>query len=183
MTTFARPGWDALRAPALRRCLPWLEAAADVATAPASRWLELPAARAAAAEIRRAAGTGDRERAAAAVAELAGLGEGLTPAGDDYLVGALHALWAVRGEGAREFALEVAGVAAPRTTSLSGAWLEAAARGEAAPAWRHLCEALASGDETAVKRAIENVLSMGHTSGAAALAGFTATLTALLEVS
>lgn len=182
MTEFARPGWEALQVRGLRRCLPWLESAADRAGARASRWLELPGARAAREELHRAAGTGDRRRAARAAAVLAGMGEGLTPAGDDYLVGTLHALWAARAAGALEFGLEVAAAAAPRTTSLSGVWLAAAARGEAAPPWRRLCESLAGDDEAAVMTAAESVLSMGHTSGAAALAGFTATLMALLEI-
>ena len=59
---------------------------------------------------------------------LAGRGEGLTPAGDDLLVGYVAGL--VLFQGSRDSAAAIADVAAPRTTLLSAALLRHAANGE-----------------------------------------------------
>ena len=123
--------------------------------------------------------------------QLAGVGAGLTPAGDDFLVGAIYGLWATRSnEVAQCWGHVIAETAAPRTTLLSAAWLRAAARGEASEAWHELVRACARwavdseqwtvnskqyGSQEIVA-AVERILEMGHTSGADALAGFTAVL-------
>ena len=123
--------------------------------------------------------TGDASSCRSAARRLAGLGGGLTPAGDDFLVGAMHAAWLAHPP--REAALlseVIASAAAPLTTSLSAAWLRAAARGEAAAPWHALVEALAACDETALLAAARRILSIGHTSGADALAGCVAALAA-----
>lgn len=110
-------------------------------------------------------------------ADLAGLGPGLTPAGDDYLVGAMLALWASLAPAeADRWSARIAAAATPRTTTLSAAWLRASARGEADAAWHALVEALASADAPAVAAAGRKVLQRGHTSGGDALAGFLETL-------
>lgn len=104
---------------------------------------------------------------------LAGLGGGLTPSGDDFLIGVMHALWATRGEtAALEISTQLAGAAAPRTTPLSAAWLQAAADGEAADHWHDLLAALVEGDATAVDHSVRRLLAIGHTSGADAMTGF-----------
>ena len=114
----------------------------------------------------------------AASTKLVGLGEGSTPAGDDYLVGVLHALAPSGREGAREsLVAALAGIGEGRTTAASAAWLAAAARGEPTPVWRALLDALASGDEPEVRRAARAVRGTGHTSGAFSLRGFLDTLT------
>jgi hypothetical protein len=104
---------------------------------------------------------------------LAGLGPGLTPAGDDFLVGAMFGL---RTRYPKELADRLAGeileAVQGRVSRLSHAWLKAAARGEAAWPWHGLVAALAEKDRAAVHRAGENVMRTGHTSGADALAGF-----------
>ena len=69
--------------------------------------------------------------------------------------------------------------AIPRTSRLSAAWLEAAARGEAGQPWHTLVVALASTDTDTVGDAIHGILGVGHTSGADALAGFVLVLSAL----
>jgi hypothetical protein len=66
----------------------------------------------------------------------------------------------------------MAQAAVPRTTLFSGAWLQAAARGEAAASWHLLVEAFITDEATAVRQAGQRILQTGHTSGAAALAGF-----------
>ena len=108
-----------------------------------------------------------------AARSLAGLGSGLTPAGDDFLMGALHALWAINGtDKAVELSETIVGVAAPRTTQVSAAWLWAAARGEASERWHKLISALVSGKAKAISPAARCILATGHTSGADALTGF-----------
>ncbi|MGQ0602363.1 MAG: DUF2877 domain-containing protein, partial [Anaerolineales bacterium] len=108
---------------------------------------------------------------------LAGLGAGLTPAGDDFICGALFAVWAGllpspngRGAGGEG---EIAEAAAPRTTTLSAAYLRAAARGECMALWHNLFTALCD-DGRDLRPEIGELLSVGHTSGADALAGFIA---------
>jgi hypothetical protein len=113
--------------------------------------------------------------AVAAAAALASLGEGSTPAGDDYLMGVLYALWAEGGAPA-ELAGAIAAVAAARTTRGSAAWLLLAGRGEVGPAWRELLLALAAGDAVGAARGAAGVRALGHTSGAYSLRGFLDTL-------
>jgi len=118
--------------------------------------------------------------------KLAGLGIGLTPAGDDFILGALLAAWIIHPpEIARVLAEEIANTAAPLTTSLSAAWLKSAGRGEAGILWHNFFDALISVDRTAsplgignptymmaIQGALDKILAMGETSGADALAGF-----------
>ena len=113
----------------------------------------------------------DRAGATAAAARLGGLGEGSTPAGDDYLMGVLHALWALDVP-ARAWAGALARGAAARTTAASAAWLRAAGDGAVGERWRGLLLALAGGDALAVAAAAGRVRSLGHTSGAFSLRGF-----------
>jgi hypothetical protein len=108
-----------------------------------------------------------------AVAALAGLGGGFTPAGDDFLMGAMLACWATRPSvEASGTGRTIAGAASPRTTTASAAWLAAAARGEASWPWHDLVDSLASGDSTGITRSARDILETGHTSGEDALAGF-----------
>lgn len=119
--------------------------------------------------------SGDAASLEALAISWAGRGPGLTPAGDDFLVGVMHALWAVLApsEAARLCGV-MAAAAVPRTTSLSGAWLDAAARGEAAERWHVLFDEIARKNETGLRMAVRSILQTGHTSGADALAGFMA---------
>lgn len=110
----------------------------------------------------------DRIACRAGVEGLSGRGSGLTPAGDDVLVGLLHGLWVWRpGPAWMTLILETA---APRTTSLSSSFLRAAAAGEAVWQWH----GLVNGDDDAVA----HILSIGHTSGTDAWAGFMAAASA-----
>ena len=109
----------------------------------------------------------------AAVKQLAGLGQGLTPAGDDFIFGALLAAWILHSpEVAKNLAEEITNVAAPLTTSLSAAWLRSAGRGEAGIRWHVFFESLMSGDPDSIQKTMDNILAIGETSGADALAGF-----------
>ena len=114
--------------------------------------------------------------------ELAGLGNGLTPAGDDFLLGAMYAAWIIHpGEIARLLAREIAETAAPLTTSLSAAWLRSAGRGEAGIQWHHFFQALISGDPTRTEETTNEILLLGETSGADALSGFVGTFVAWID--
>lgn len=102
---------------------------------------------------------------------LAGRGIGLTPSGDDVLMGVLYALWVWKPE--RALLEAIVRRAAPRTTTLSAAFLRAAAEGEASYAWHRL----AGGDPGA----IVDILATGHSSGREAWAAFVTTWTRLAD--
>lgn len=95
---------------------------------------------------------------------LAGRGAGLTPAGDDVLMGILYALW-VRSR-SPEWAARIVEATAPLTTTLSANLLRAAAEGEARWQWHDVVDGRPD--------AVAALLAVGHTSGADAWAGFMA---------
>jgi hypothetical protein len=103
--------------------------------------------------------------------QFAGLGSGLTPAGDDFLMGVMLRAWLAHPE-PEPFCQKLAEAAAPRTTTLSAALLRAAARGECSAAWHDLLAALDTGNDDQLAAAVRRVLAYGHTSGADTLAGF-----------
>lgn len=103
--------------------------------------------------------------------KLAGLGIGLTPAGDDFLMGAMYATWIIHPqEVAKKITEEIANVAVPLTTSLSGAWLRSAAKGEAGELWHEFFDALIKDENMYLP--MSKILSVGETSGSDALSGF-----------
>ena len=97
---------------------------------------------------------------------LAGRGNGLTPTGDDILIGILFAMhvWQPRST----LTSSIADIARKRTTTLSANFLRAAAAGEAVEAWH----GLVSAETTAQLNAVERILAIGATSGADAWSGF-----------
>ena len=105
---------------------------------------------------------------------LVGLGEGRTPAGDDYLVGYFAALWAC-SDASRGFAAVLGPrlvALATRTEHLSGLYLEAAAAGEVSQLIAGVAACIAAGsDDATIGRAVAAALAVGHSSGAAALLG------------
>jgi hypothetical protein len=126
-----------------------------------------------AAALQSALRSGNRSRLQPAAAGLAGLGGGLTPSGDDYLVGVMHALWIQRPPAeSTELSELLVSAAVPRTTPLSAAWLQAAADGQASRLWHDLLEALLSAEGGAIEAPARALMAVGHTSGADALAGF-----------
>ncbi|MEW5961894.1 MAG: DUF2877 domain-containing protein [Chloroflexota bacterium] len=110
---------------------------------------------------------------ATAAARLAGLGRGLTPAGDDYLLGVMAALWLT---GRPEPLATIAKVAGPHTNALSRAFLEAAAHGEFIEPWHALALAWGRQERGAVAQAVDRIAHFGASSGRDALAGFANTL-------
>ena len=115
----------------------------------------------------------DIQNSQVAAQKLAGLGQGLTPAGDDLIMGAIYAVWIVHPHKvASVLAKEVTDTASPLTTSLSAAWLRAAGKGEAGSLWHDFFDALISVDQGSIQKARDKILAVGETSGADALAGF-----------
>src|SRR2546429_640144 len=106
-----------------------------------------------------------------AASTLAGLGPGLTPSGDDVLVGCLLTLALYADTADRMRHAIVSGVR-NRTTRISMAYLEAAARGEASEAWHRLVDAVAENDPDRIAAAARGVMAFGETSGSDMLAGF-----------
>jgi hypothetical protein len=137
-----------------------------------NRWREaaLAAARSA-GDALEAGWAGDLARLQEGAAQLAGLGGGLTPGGDDFLCGAMLWAWLAHPR-PDSFCHAIVETAAPWTTTLSAAFLRAAAKGECSAAWHALLDALAQGDDSGVSQAALPVLAHGATSGADALAGF-----------
>jgi hypothetical protein len=124
----------------------------------------------------------DIEGVKKSVGQMAGLGGGLTPAADDFLMGVVYALWAVNKPKSMSRMIEViVDSATSRTTKLSAAWLRASGQGQASETWHDLVEGLSGNSAEQKERAIEVILKTGHTSGADTLAGFTANLQNLLH--
>jgi hypothetical protein len=119
----------------------------------------------------------DTNLCAEASLELAGLGIGLTPDGDDLLIGSVLAarIWHP-GHLAEEISQRIAETSVQRTTALSAEWLRSAARGECAWPWHALFEGLLNDGEEAIREAVNRIIQQGHTSGSSALAGFVAVL-------
>jgi hypothetical protein len=106
----------------------------------------------------------------AGAAQLAGLGGGLTPAGDDFLTGAM--LWAWLAHPAPDdYCDALLSASVTQTTNLSAALLRAAARGECSAPWHDMLGLLSGGSDADLACAVQQVLAHGHTSGADALAG------------
>jgi len=116
---------------------------------------------------------------ALAARSLMGLGEGLTPAGDDWLVGALAALhrlaqrWAFTDG---HLASVLVGEAPTRTTTVGAAFLAHALAGEFSQPVRELVTA---GSLPRARAPGARLAAMGATSGADTLAGMRAALDAL----
>ncbi len=99
-----------------------------------------------------------------ATRRLAGLGSGLTPAGDDVLMGVLYAMCVWHPD--QDMMRLIVDTAVPRTTTLSAAFLRAAKDGEATIQWHDLADGRPG--------ALDRILAIGATSGRDAWAGFTA---------
>jgi len=129
---------------------------------------------------------GDRQGIAAGTLALAGLGPGLTPAGDDFLLGLMAGLrtWpqclAGKGLSVEEACQAIYGAVAGKTNLLSMALLRSAREGMFGEAWHILLAALRQGKAGEVRGAADRILGFGGTSGADALSGFLAVLNWLM---
>jgi uncharacterized protein DUF2877 len=112
------------------------------------------------------------------VRELAGRGPGLTPAGDDALLGYLLARRAADAPAVRHEAALVLAATRHATTAPSLALLRWAARGEAPEPAAGALAALAAADGGAIGPAVRRLTAYGRTTGPAILAGLVGGLTA-----
>jgi hypothetical protein len=156
------------------------EAAGAVVWDPRVRWRGVPAVSASApmvadrslaesaSALTVAVDHGDWESAVGAVRHLAGRGPGLTPLGDDLVLGVLLALHARRHPWITR-AADLADLVAAGTTTLSAAWVRAAARGEGAIAWHQLA---AADSPQGFATAIRAIRRWGSSSGEAAWGSF-----------
>ncbi|HEY6356378.1 MAG TPA: DUF2877 domain-containing protein [Burkholderiaceae bacterium] len=124
----------------------------------------------------------DSERAVRHVARLAGWGEGLTPAGDDFLIGLMAGLDALARDDPRrrEFRRALAGAldaSTQRTTPIAAHYLRLAAGGHYTEPLVRLRNALLCEDDgDAVDPALHSALAVGATSGADTVSGLLAGL-------
>lgn len=109
---------------------------------------------------------------------LLGRGGGLTPAGDDLLLGAEVALWLQCPQTAQSLCSALIAGADHRTTTLSCAFLKSAAQGELREAWHILLEEK-SHSLPILHQHLKRIISYGATSGQFALIGFRLALEAL----
>ena len=143
----------------------------------AQRALLARRARPAVAAILAAVELGETDRISLAARRLAGLGRGLTPSGDDFLIGVCGAILLAdamlpvsRNEtrpGAasrRDRALAIA-VAADQTTVLSAVWLRHAARAEFSSEVGRVLVTLAGEDASELHAAVTQLLAVGGVSG------------------
>jgi Protein of unknown function (DUF2877) len=108
-----------------------------------------------------------------ALADLIGLGEGKTPAGDDYLVGICAALWSCAASKAFAVALcpKLVTLAAG-CSDLSSLYLQEAANREISERLLDVAAGIcAGGSDDVVGNAVTKALGVGHSSGAAGIFG------------
>lgn len=123
-----------------------------------------------AADLLRAGWETDGELLCRGAAHLAGVGPGLTPAGDDFLAGAMLGAWLAHPD-PQAFCHLVLEAAAPRTTALSIAYLRAAASGHCSEPWHDLLHCVACKSGSRLEAAVRGVVAHGATSGSDTLAG------------
>ncbi len=128
---------------------------------------------------------GDWGTMASTGVELAGVGEGLTPSGDDFLVGlvaALHFHRASGGDGPETHHLHtLAKEAAERTSPFSAQNIAVAAQGLVADVVADWLTFLHLGDSEGVKNSTRALLSYGHSSGVDTFAGMMTALSSVLD--
>jgi hypothetical protein len=133
-------------------------------------------ARPAAARLAAACAAHDAKAAIDPAVALLGLGDGLTPDGDDYVGGALFARRAC-GEASAAWAAACAQVIAQarmRSHPISARLLEDLASGEAWTSLHELVEAMAARDDHRAQTTARELIALGASSGWSVLAGFVA---------
>jgi hypothetical protein len=118
-----------------------------------------------------ALGTGDVATALGPTIDLIGLGIGLTPSGDDYLIGLLAGLDATGDPLAHDLASVIARHAPARTTAVGAAALGHATRGAFSERLHDLLVAIARGRLDDLEAAMKRAMAYGATSGSDTLVG------------
>jgi hypothetical protein len=114
---------------------------------------------------------GDVAAALGPTVDLIGLGVGLTPSGDDYLVGLLAGFAATGDPVGIELGAAIAALAPARTTTIGASAITHAARGCFTERLHDVLIALAGGRLTNLATAIEQATAYGATSGSDTLVG------------
>lgn len=115
---------------------------------------------------------------------LVGLGQGITPDGDDIMLGALLATWMTEPSTfSTELGEVVLETVADRTTPISLAWLMAAARGECTEHWHCLLKSIRTMSKEEFLQGALQIYRQGHSSGWSALRGFQGVLLHNLDTS
>jgi hypothetical protein len=112
-----------------------------------------------------------------AAARLVGLGQGLTPAGDDFLCGFFAAGWCRFAAGLTHAHLltsfaEIARTLLERTTEISASFLRDALAGRISRPLAALAEACSGRPESDLDGALLRLAAIGHSSGLDAATGF-----------
>ena len=109
----------------------------------------------------------------ASAEQLVGLGSGLTPAGDDWLLGCvLAAHLDLPSPAAAALMLNAVRLAASGTSPLSACWLYAAVDGACSGSWHTFLASCLQPNSRMVYQAALGIVRQGHSSGADALAGY-----------
>jgi hypothetical protein len=116
----------------------------------------------------------DAPQSILAAYDMIGLGPGVTPSGDDILIGFLAALWSLAGkQHERHSFIRDFGDGfmqnAHRTGEISRTYLYHAARGQFASTIGALLETIGSGRD--VEQAVQDAVSVGHSSGMDSVTG------------
>ncbi|HTS55772.1 MAG TPA: DUF2877 domain-containing protein [Burkholderiales bacterium] len=127
-------------------------------------------------ELDRAGRSLDPALAVKALEQLAGLGPGLTPSGDDFIVGYLAALYSRRSRESmlRPFLRELLRMLAPLAAAanlISRQFIFNALEGEFSEGLAELVSAIATRDEVRLRESVAQVVRVGHSSGADSLVG------------
>lgn len=110
-----------------------------------------------------------------AAEKMIGLGPGVTPAGDDFLIGFLAGLWSTSGKDQRQLSfthafgnrlMEIAG----QTNLISRTYLYHAVQGQFSSSLSNLAEAIALGSEN-IPAISEAAMRVGHSSGMDSVTG------------
>ena len=114
-----------------------------------------------------------------------GLGPGLTPLGDDFILGVILTLnrWGqvlIPVQGLEQLNKDLLKDAGNKTTSLSASLLSCAIKGAADERLLAVLDSLFAGDESS-SRDLEDLLKWGSSSGIAVLAGMVSVLTRLIK--
>jgi hypothetical protein len=149
---------------------------------------QLPAAQTIGSTMHQALAGGDAAQMLEATHQLIGLGSGLTPSGDDFLVGCLRGLWLIRSNapGAGQTLDRLRDVLPPdldaRTTRVGAEFIRYALEGAFAEVLdRAALALLAPSQPQMVQAAITRLLAQGETSGTDTMLGLLTCLEALLS--
>ena len=116
----------------------------------------------------------DHQGAVSAAKKMIGLGPGVTPSGDDILIGFLAGLWSMAGQNQtqisfiRSFGAELVQLAR-QTSEISRTYIYHATQGQFSSSLSHLAEAIAKGE--AVEEALQAAMHVGHSSGMDSVTG------------